>query len=173
MFYGILVFVLSLFSCEAFSKSFEILQDKKNSVTWVATGYPSLLKIEAEGGKVHGSGEIKDGMVSGTFWSALDEYDTGMDLRNKHMREKYLDTAKYPKAKLVLDPVKADSKKFSGMLEIKDTKKPVSGDFKVEGNSIWAKFRINITDYPSIGVPSYLGITVGDHVDIVIKADYK
>ena len=53
-----------------------------------------------------------------TITVPLTELDTGIDLRNKHMREKYLDTAKYPDAVLVVDrstiQLPAEGKRVTG-----------------------------------------------------------
>ncbi len=107
----------------------------------------------------------------------LAKLTTGIDLRDKHMKEKYLEIAKFPSAILTVSraalklpaggaPVELD---VPGTLLLHGTTKPVTVhyDAKPEGAGLAAhgKFHINMNDY-GIQVPTYLGITVKPEVDV-------
>jgi len=145
----------------------------ENAVTFTATGNPGYLTIEGKGGKVTGKPELKDGKVSGTFEVALSALDTGDGLRNSHMTKKYLETDKYPKAKLVLEPValpKAGYFNWKGALTLHGETKPVSGVAFIEGSQIEAKFSVDMLDY-KIKKASYLGVGVDEKIAVVVRLD--
>ncbi|MCZ2244207.1 YceI family protein, partial [Neisseria meningitidis] len=69
----------------------------ENSVIFEGVGNPGFLTIEGKGGKVKSTMEVKDRKTSGTFEVELKDFDTGLSLRNSHMKDKYLEVSKYPK----------------------------------------------------------------------------
>jgi polyisoprenoid-binding protein YceI len=141
---------------------------------WTAVGNPGFLRITGEGGTVTGEATEAGGKVSGTFKVKLADYTTGMGLRDSHMKDKYLEVAKYPEAVLVLDPVIAGpSFVWGGKLTLKGVTKPVTGKASYTGGKLKAFFTVNIKDFPSIGVPSHLGVTVANTVDVEVMADVK
>lgn len=150
------------------------VKSEQSPVTFLATGKPGFLKIKGEGGSVAGSAAIEQGKLTGTFDVALAPLKTGIDLRDEHMHGKYLESAKFPTARLVLDPVaigpaKGGAYEFTGKFTLKGVEKPVSGKLvlKLEGNQAkgQASFELALGDYP-VGVPSHLGITVAESVKI-------
>ncbi len=148
--------------------------DSDNSVTWVAVGNPGFLEIEGEGAKVKGDVTVTPAGYVGTLAVELKGYKTGIGLRDEHMHAKYLESAKYPTAELKLDAGNSGkSGKFCGVLTIKGVGKPICGDAQVTdegaGRRVKAKFKVNVKDYP-IGVPSYLGVTMAETVDVTINA---
>jgi len=107
----------------------------------------------------------------------LANLNTGIDLRDHHMREKYLEVPKFPSAVLTIarsalhvpagpERVEADA---PGTLTLHGQTHPVSVhyDAKQEGAaySVHGHFHINMNDY-GINVPSYLGITVKPDIDV-------
>lgn len=148
----------------------------ESPVTFLATGKPGFLKIRGEGAHLTGKARIKGGKLSGIFDVDLSDLETGINLRDEHMQEKYLETEKFPKARLVLEPLPIDPKKgadeqpFKGKLTLKGVKKPVKGTFSLEFVDAKtakgeAKFDLSIEDYP-IGVPTHLGITMAEKVEV-------
>jgi len=117
-----------------------------------------------------------------TIAVSLTGLETGIALRDKHMREKYLEVEKYPDAKLTIS---RNSLKFpnteaethaeaTGNLHLHGKSKPVpfsyratrsGGSYHVTGN-----LRINIRDF-DIAVPNYLGVTVKPDVDVKVAFD--
>jgi polyisoprenoid-binding protein YceI len=108
---------------------------------------------------------------------ALANLTTGIGLRDKHMKEKYLEVQKYPSAILTVargalkvpstaDKVEAD---VPGLLNIHGQTRPVVVHYesKKDGANLLTrgKFRINMRDF-GVAVPSYLGVTVKPEVDV-------
>ena len=147
----------------------------EGTVTWTAIGTPGFFKIIGEGGKTSGKVQQNNDEYSGEFWCTLADFDTGMKLRNKHMKKKYLEIAKFPKAYFKLHKSKLSKEwlPFTGELKIKDISKPITGKAKLlKDQKLTAEFAIKISDYPSIGVPKWLGITVADTVEVKVHLNY-
>ena len=144
---------------------------KYSEVQFLAVGNPGFLTIKGSGGKLAGSLLEEKGKMSGTLTVNLNDLDTGIDLRNKHMKEKYLETAKFPKALLdVKDLSSADGDhEFAGKLTLKGVTKPVTGKYTVKEKAMTAEFKTSLKDFP-IGVPSYLGVSVAEDVTVTVEA---
>lgn len=148
---------------------------KDGSVTFLAVGSPGFLRINGEEGHLSGKVQEEDsGLVNGEFVVNLEDFKTGMSLRDRHMKEKYLLTGKHPTARLVLNKVKTSKGKFpwKGLLTLKGKEGPVEGQAtiaeKAGAREITAVFDITLSDF-GIGVPSYLGITVAEKVTITVS----
>jgi polyisoprenoid-binding protein YceI len=107
----------------------------------------------------------------------LGNLSTGITLRDRHMKEKYLEVPKFPSATLTVargalklpatgDKIEAD---VSSSVSIHGQTRPVTVHYeaKKDGASVLAKgkFHINMRDF-GIAVPSYLGVTVKPDVDV-------
>jgi polyisoprenoid-binding protein YceI len=107
----------------------------------------------------------------------LGNLTTGIAVRDRHMKEKYLEVPKFPTAVLTVartalrlptgsDKVEADA---PSTLTIHGQTRPVvvHYDAKKDGDALSArgKFRINMRDF-GIDVPSYLGVTVKPDIDV-------
>jgi polyisoprenoid-binding protein YceI len=111
----------------------------------------------------------------------LRSVDTGIDLRNEHLREKYLEVDKgagYDQAvlsDLTLQGVTADTPagkgSFTGSLMLHGVKKTVSGPVEIRqagtGWRVRASFPVNLPDY-NIDKPRYLGVGVRDTVQVSV-----
>ena len=107
----------------------------------------------------------------------LSNLTTGIALRDHHMKEKYLEVAKYPAATLTIARatlnLPASGQKFEGdapaVLALHGKTRPVSVHYDTTaegaGFSTHGKFRINMNEF-GISVPSYLGVTVKPDVDV-------
>lgn len=115
----------------------------------------------------------------------LDTLKTGIDLRDRHMREKYLETGKFPFATLVVDKATLKLPEADGQTVQAKGK----GQFTVHGvtreqafaytaqraggvDQITATFRTNFRDH-GVSVPSYLGITVKPEIDVEVSFGLK
>lgn len=113
----------------------------------------------------------------------LADLTTGIALRDRHMREKYLEVAKFPDVRLAVPlaslPAPAAgapaSAELKGTLTLHGVQKEIP--FKVEAscgadNVCTAKgsFTINIKDF-GIVVPTYLGVTLKP--DVVVEASFE
>lgn len=163
----------------------------KQDVEFLAVGRPSAIKIHGVAKEGNGEKPVRgtlklDGLsVAGTAKLKLDTFDTGMDLRNRHMREKYLETQKFPEAeisitKLVLpeafrgEKSSAEGIPFEGTLTLHGTKKPISGTAKARKEAaslaLDFSFKVPMTDY-GIEPPSFMGITVKDDVAVTVQLE--
>ena len=145
---------------------------------FLAVGRPSALKIRGEGPGPVGELSAAPTGLAGSIEVDLSALKTGIDMRDEHMKEKYLLTKEHPKATLALTglaeptvPVKDAA--FTGELEIKGVKKPVQGTYDFESvsgkNTLKARFKIKLTDF-AVEIPKYAGISVADTVDVEIES---
>lgn len=129
------------------------------------------LTIDAKGG--HATGTLKaDG--SGVLSCKLDELETGIGLRDHHMKEKYLETGKHPTAELALAAGSLTGTEFdaTGKLTLHGVTKPVTVHVVRVGQTFRATFGLDLPDY-GVEIPSYLGITVAKHVDVTVSGMAK
>lgn len=114
-----------------------------------------------------------------TITVTLTHLTTGIDLRDKHMREKYLEAQTYPTAVLTVPrasiafPAAAatQSADAQGTLTLHGQSRPTAfhytaanlgTSYRVDGT-----MRVNMHDF-GITVPTYLGVTVKPDVDIEV-----
>ena len=153
---------------------------KKEAGTTVFKATALGLKFEGNGSGPHGSIKVED-KVSGEILVDLESLDTGIGLRNTHMKENYLETKKFPEAKLKINEIpefRLDAKdgnyKFTGNLVVRNIEKPIeNGQLKIKktatGYEIEAQFDTKISDF-SIPIPKYAGLALKDAVHIEVKS---
>ena len=143
---------------------------------------------------IGGSFQAKTSAVSGSLGAShpsgydgsiavdLRMLDTGINLRNDHMRENYLEVDKapgYDKAVLSeidlkgLTPDAPEGKgSFTGSLTLHGTTKTVSGAAEIHkaggGYRVKASFPVNLADY-QIPEPRYLGVGVKNTVQVEVS----
>ncbi len=154
-------------------------------VEFKAIGRPSALQIHGKGEKPKGKLYIDGGTFSGSSTFSLDSLDTGINLRNEHMKSKYLETGKYSEAKLtfikviVLDLLKSEVMTpqkitFEGKLLLHGIEKVISGTVEIEKKKseifITAEFSIKISDF-EIDIPSFAGITMAEDVELRVQVN--
>lgn len=146
---------------------------EKSQVVFEAVGKPAFLKIKGEGARPTGHLAKTGPGLQGELRIPLNDLGTGIALRDEHMKEKYLETGKYPEAVLKLESVKSSAPNldgdavgtFEGALTLHGQTKPVTGPFEKKGSTVKASFSIKLSDF-AIGVPKYAGITVAEDVKI-------
>ena len=162
------------------------LPSEESSVEFVAIGRPTALKIRGKGGVPEGSFLIQKNEVTGSVEVILENFDTGIGLRNEHMRKKYLEIEKFPKAKLeVKKMILPDSFWTSGFLEdisyegtltLHGKSKPMSSKASlakaIERTEttilIKTSFSLKLSDF-GITPPSFKGITVAQDVQVSVS----
>lgn len=177
------VIILSLvFSSMAFAAPLKA-NKSKGQVVFEAVGKPSFLKIKGQGEGPEGEVTVGD-KVTGNFKFKMATLDTGIGLRNDHMKNKYLEVEKFPTAELKIEEVskfdpanpEAAGLPFKGNLTIHGVTKPVTGTVDVKkkdkGYTVAANFETKITEY-SIEIPSYAGITVADSVKVSVQTELQ
>ena len=162
------------------------VQTTKGHVEFLAVGKPSAIKIRGKGDDLKSELQVKDKTVTGKLTFNLDSLNTGIDLRDNHMKEKYLETGKFKNAELDLKPVtlaqdpckediKAEKVPFEGTLKLHGVEKPVKGDFDLTSKAVTGNSKVhfdsNISDY-GIEIPVYLGIKVADKVENTVELDW-
>jgi polyisoprenoid-binding protein YceI len=151
-------------------------------VEFTAVGWPSALTIHGKGEGLEGRLAVDGTAVSGTLTFDLTGLTTGIGLRDRHMKEKYLEVATHPRATLALegvsvaalpagdrfDPVRVP---WQGMLTLHGVTQRVSGEARIAraGNAVKtvAQFPVDISAF-GIEVPSYMGITVAEKVEVKV-----
>lgn len=166
-----IVFIAGIASVTVNAQTYEI---NEATTIFVAKGNPGFLKITGENAVASGSVTKHASNWTGEIIANLKPIKTGIDLRDKHMHEKYLETEKFPTATLKVTTAewKESNCQFKGTLEIKGVTKPIDGKCELETDSQGfageVSFVFSIEDYP-IGVPSYLGIKVADSVTVTAQ----
>lgn len=118
--------------------------------------------------------------LAGELAVDLSSLDTGIDLRNRHLREKYLEVAKGPGfEKAVLKAVTLEqppvnfsgTTRFTAELTVHGVTKAVAGEARLQptgaGTRVEATFPLHLPDY-EIAKPRYLGVGVKDDVQVKV-----
>lgn len=164
--------VLALVVAAPASASLSTSGDAK--VVFKAAG-PAGLSFEGKGQDI----KVKEEGSSVLVTVKLDGLATGIELRDRHMKEKYLETAKYPTATLEVDKAKihfpegsAVTGSADGKLTLHGVTRLVKVTYHADGDGKKARvdgsMRFNMKDF-KIEVPNYLGVTVKPTVDVEVK----
>lgn len=161
------------------------IESKKGTVEFLAVGRPALLKIKGQGLGPEGDLNLNDQKVIGKLTFDVSSLNTGIGLRDEHMKRKYLEMEKYPRAELDLQemnlPAMSDgqgpqSTPFKGNLLLHGTTRPIEGisevELKKDEYHVKAKFNLDLKDF-KIEIPSYSGITVASSVEVEINFNVK
>jgi polyisoprenoid-binding protein YceI len=115
--------------------------------------------------------------IQGALTVDLQTLETGIGLRDRHLKDNYLEVAKgpeYSEAKLQdIRVERLDGKTtFRGLLTLHGQKREVSGtaQIKPEGNGyrMQASFPLKVADF-QIPDPTYLGVGVADEVTVRVN----
>ena len=165
---------LTLLAFAMAAPSSAALSNGETKVAFTATGPGGLTFV----GK-SSSASLKENGNTVVVSVKLDTLVTGIDLRDRHMKEKYLETGKYPVAILEVDKTKLQlptgntvNATVDGKLTLHGVTRPVKVSYHADGDAKRAKvdgtMHINMKEF-KIEVPSYLGVTVKPNVDIEVK----
>ena len=141
--------------------------------------------FETKTTSISGTVGVADGSpaaLSGELSVDLSTLDTGIALRNTHLREKYLEVARGAEfASAVISGVRLDKAgtstfrgqtPFAGTLLLHGVRRPMAGQAEIrsEGNDVrvLASFPLRIDDY-GIAAPRYLGVGVKNEVQVKIS----
>lgn len=185
---SLLIFFLLIGPTLAAQKLTMDLVPEKSPVEFLAIGRPAAIKIKGTGSSTSGSITWDVKGVSGELILDLKKFETGLDLRDEHMKEKYLEISKegYSITKLIVKEMsigqsffekdqEIKDQPFKGILNLHGVSKEITGSFsaKYDGKKSMASgtadFRIKLSDF-SIEIPSFSGITVAE--DVVITVEY-
>ena len=122
---------------------------------------------------------------AGELRADLTTLDSGIDLRNSHLQDNYLEVQRGPEFQsavlsgiLLDDPLPASTSRheteFSGMLALHGVQRPVSGEADLRRRDgrmqVEATFSISLDGF-DIPPPRYLGVGVRDTVEITVTFD--
>lgn len=167
------------------------ISKSESQVEFLALGKPSFIRIQGitEGNSpVQGQLLISEEGLKGSASLLLDKLDTGIGLRNRHMKDNYLEIEKFPLSTFTFDflkvspgfqksaQVQVEDLSFSGTLKLRDQSKKITGKATIAKNNSLLQMtfitEILLSDY-GIKIPSYLGITVQDKVALTISIKGK
>lgn len=152
---------------------------KDGKIEFLAKG--PLVRVNGKGPGATGVLKVTDGKASGTLALDLKSLDTGISLRDDHMKNKYLEVGKEGNAKALLTlkdvvlPANMKGKgKFAGLMKLHGVEKPVKGTFKMKGvkkgkAQINAEFKLKFSDY-KIPLPSFKLVSVGEEISIKVNS---
>lgn len=162
------------------------LNKNESKVSFTAIGRPSFLKIRGEGAHAAGTLEAKNSNFEGQVTVDLNDFDTGIAMRDKHMKEKYLEVGQGNNSKAILQITKLaescvlavsatpGSCKFEGNLTFHGVTHALTGqaEIKPEGPAklFNVEWTLKLSDY-NVAVPKFAGVTVAD--EVVIRAEVR
>lgn len=162
-------FISLLYLISTAEASLHQITQVSNIVSFTAKGRPALIAIKGEGTGVEGKFQNKDGILSGDFKFPLSNLRTGIELRDEHMLNTYLEVKDYPEARLKIENVvtarPGEEFIFNGELTLHGVTQKVEGKSILKEDSLSAKLKIKLSDY-KISIPSFQGITVAEEIEI-------
>jgi len=169
----------------AFALEYQVEASKKNLVKFISNA--PVEDFEGTTNKSDGYIALPDASnlynAEVYFEVDLNSVDTGIGLRNRHMRENYLHTDKYPftsfKGKISEVKKVSDSEydvKVNGDMSIHGVTKNklISGkiNFKSAGMSVNSKFTVKLTDY-KIEVPQLMFVKISEEIKLELYFNLK
>jgi polyisoprenoid-binding protein YceI len=181
----VFIFILLATFGKSFSAEFNIDISAENSVKFISDA--TLENFEGHTKKIDGYVILKDNKPSpgDAFYFEVDlaSLDTGMGLRNRHMRDNYLETDKFPFA-VYEGKITTFFKNENGQQEIK-----TSGTLKIHGeenkvsvdgflstsndsHNVKSAFEINLNDY-KIKIPKSMFMKINEMIKIELDFNLK
>ena len=145
----------------------------KKSASFKAVG-PGGLSFVGNGSDV----AVKEKGDAVAISVGLNSLKTGIDLRDRHMKEKYLETSKYPTAVLQVEKAKlkvpTPGTDIEGKLSLHGVTRTVRVHYSANGSNnkaaVTGTVHVNMKEF-GINVPSYLGVTVKPDLDVSVQFD--
>jgi polyisoprenoid-binding protein YceI len=173
-------FSLCLLSSFAFGVEKLDLKTAKTELKFTATGSLGLT-IEGEAEKsLAGELFLSEGKLTTKATAQMSLFKTGIALRDRHLKEKYLEVERFPEATLeftnVAVPLAEKSKHlpWEGSLTLHGVTKKVSGVFDLErkGKDIDLdfKFSVKLSEF-GIAQPEFLNVQVKDDVSVEVDIE--
>ncbi len=152
----------------------KIIHQKLN---FKAIGKPAFIKASGSIPLQEIEIKLKENKISGKFTANMTKLNSGIELRDEHLTEKYLHVNKFPVATFTFDEqiinLDSDTQKLKGkfLFHGKEQDKEVEVMLNKNGEILDLKteFKIKLTDY-DIDLPSFQGITAADTVNIKLES---
>lgn len=151
----------------------------KSQIDFIAVGNPSFIKASGTLSFKKADLKLESDQLSGDIIVDLNKLDTEIEMRDDHLKETYLETKKYPEAKLTIAPFmlkdgESKTQKIKSTLELHGVKKDIDLELKVTRNKqqvqVSGGFELKLSDH-KIELPSFQGITAADSVKLKVEAD--
>ena len=167
------------FSLSSFA-AIDLENAKSGEVNFLAVGKPAMIKIKGHAPAPVTKAKIENNKMSVESNLVLNDLDTGIGLRDDHMKENYLQIKQFPTAVLKIEnitlpegfetkPVKIKEQAFEGKLSLHGKEQKVAGTFSLSDTlELEAHFTLKLSDY-GIEIPEYLGVKVADVVTVDTK----
>jgi polyisoprenoid-binding protein YceI len=116
------------------------------------------------------------GAIRGTLKVDLQTLETGIGMRDRHMRDNYLQVEKGPTfSTATFDDIRVEKLEgktvFSGILTLHGQRKKISGAAELQQHGgrirVQAQFALKVSDF-EIPAPTYLGIGLRDEIQIKV-----
>jgi polyisoprenoid-binding protein YceI len=117
------------------------------------------------------------GAVRGALKVELQTLETGISIRDRHMKNNYLEVEKGPAfATATIEDIRIEKMEgktvFSGMLSLHGQKKKVTGAAELQQKDgkirVQAQFPVKVSEF-EIPAPTYLGVGVRDEIQIKVS----
>jgi polyisoprenoid-binding protein YceI len=165
----------------------QVVASIQESQQWITTqgeakfiSRAPLLEFEGVSNKLQGLLDFDENLVD--FYIDLETLDTGIELRNKHMRDSYLETASYPFAEFTGTFLRMPDVEAQGPQSVTVTGEfnmhGVSRDITVDGEldfsdpneiQLVASWKVLLSDY-DIEIPKAVFYELDNEQEIVINA---
>lgn len=159
------------------------LQIAEGKVEFIALASPGALKISGrqnESQALKGNISVDKDQITGVVFLKLDSLTTGISLRDRHMKENYLEVPKFPECQFTYTKLSLPSDfkggqiPFEGKLKLHGIERPVSGLVSVEKKesrlSLVHEFKIKTGDF-GISTPKYMSVTMGEEVVVKVSLE--
>jgi polyisoprenoid-binding protein YceI len=119
----------------------------------------------------------EQGAVRGALRVELQTLETGIGIRDRHMKNNYLEVEKGPGfATAIIDEIRVEKLEgktvFTGMLTLHGQKKKVTGAAELQQKDgkirVQAQFPVKVSEF-EIPAPTYLGVGVKDEIQIKVS----
>jgi len=172
-----LTFLSTDFSQAADPVAMETLHISNGKVDFFAVGRPSMLKVHGVGKALEGTLNKKLSEISGHFSMKMNDFSSGLGLRDSHTKEKVFEVEKYPTAELTFKPtnVKPGEKtKIPAILKFHGVEKEVQCEttINVAGDKVTfeSTFPMQLTDF-SIQPPEFAGMKINNDVRVEVSGE--
>ena len=129
----ITIFMLAIFFSLSGVANIKLLE---SDIKFSATGKPSFIKANGSVPLVEINLSLAKNEISGTAKVDLSKLDSGIELRDEHLKEKYLHIKKYPNATIFIDKQKilfsGESNKIKAVLKFHGKEKEILLDVELE-----------------------------------------
>ena len=105
----ITVIFFGLTSLNSFAAQYEV-KPNESQISFKARGKPSFISINGQAPAAKGSLTEMDNVFSGEVLIDTNKITTGIDLRDSHLKDNYLEVAKFPMAKVTFNNVRLQDK---------------------------------------------------------------